>query len=161
MLQLLHAMITDADRVAAALRLSALVATLVTVTVTELRSARVPDWLVGLVVALAIALCRSIDSAVATVSAAATGLAVATTARAATAGGLGLGDVKLSGALFALVGVPTALLGHLYAIAIALAAIGTEAIRERDRTVCEAGFQFGPFIVTGVAIAYLADIGWL
>lgn len=161
MLQLLHTTIADADGQAAALRLCVLVATLVTVTVTELRSARVPDWLVGFVVAIAIALCRSIDSAVATVFAATAGLAAAVAARAATAGGLGLGDVKLSGALFALVGVPTALLGHLYAVALAFAAIGAEAIRERDRTVCEAGFQFGPFIVTGVAIAYLADIGWL
>lgn len=160
MLQLLHAIAADAGRAATIMRLVVLIATLAAVTVTELRDARIPDWLVVAVAAAAL-VTGSATGAADTVVAAVTGLAVTATARAATAGGLGLGDVKLSAAIFALVGVPTAMIGHLYAAAIALTAIGIEAVRGRDRTVCEAGFQFGPFIAAGVTIAYLAEIGWL
>ena len=84
------------------------------------------------------------------VAAAFLGFAIPATARGATGGGLGLGDVKLSVGLFLLVGPVTGAAGLLIAALLAGAAWALVGARR------EAGVPFGPYMVAGVFCAVLA-----
>lgn len=77
-------------------------------------------------------------------------------ARAATAGGMGWGDVRLCWALHLCAGPVTALAGVLAASLVALC-VGACRLARRSSPSCEAGVAFGPYLVAGVIGAVLVE----
>lgn len=90
--------------------------------------------------------------------AAAAGVLVPLVARAATRGGLGIGDLRLCWALHLCAGPVAGLAGVLAASLIALAVTILRRAARPART-SEAGIAFGPYLVAGVIGAVLVKAG--
>lgn len=132
----------------------ALLLALVLAAAIDIRTRRIPNWLTAGIAAFALA--QAVPDAVAAAAAAgaigtASGLAIAIVAR----GGFGMGDVKLMGAVGAVVGLPMllaflftmALLGGVHALLVLMTAGGSDI---RRRTM-----PYGPAIAAACALVVL------
>lgn len=131
----------------------------VPVLITERRFARIPDWvpLSLMLAAGALAFAGGLP-AISVPLSAALGLGIPLLARVVVPDGLGWGDVKLSLALFLLLGPVYGVVGLLLACGIALGGVALAAALERFSVAPDAGLPFGPSMVGGAIVALTMEI---
>lgn len=148
----------------AALRASVLVLIAIPVFGHERQAARIPDWTVwvplfsAVVMSLATEAPAPIAAPLSIALAALLGLAIPLAARAVVPQGLGWGDVKLSFALFLLLGPVAGVVGLFAACVIALSGMGLAALCEGFQLRGDAGIPFGPSMIAGALVALTVEI---
>lgn len=138
-----------------------LVAELVVVLVTERRSQRIPNLLPIAVVLYAVvhACVRTPPPWEMIAGGGVVGAGIPLVARFLTRGGIGLGDVKLAGAIGLLLGPVSATAALLAATLLALASIALGRVLDGVCASCEFGVTFGPYMVAGAILAVLLESG--
>ena len=142
-----------------ALRVSVLVLIAIPVFFHERRAARIPDWTVWVLMSAAAATALLDQSTPLSIALAALlGLAIPLLARSLVPRGLGWGDVKLSFALFLLLGPVAGVVGLFAACVIALSGMALAALCEGFQLRGDAGIPFGPSMIAGALVALTLEI---
>jgi prepilin signal peptidase PulO-like enzyme (type II secretory pathway) len=98
------------------------------------------------------------SSAVPVVASALLGLGIPLSIRALIPGGIGWGDVKLSLALFLLLGPAHGLIALIVACLIALGGVGVAVVLEGFSLSRDAGLPFGPSMIAGALVSVTMEI---
>ena len=149
----------------AALRASVLVLIAIPVFGHERQAARIPDWTVWVTLCSAVVMSLATEApvpiaapSVSIALSAILGLAIPLLARSLVPRGLGWGDVKLSFALFLLLGPVAGVVGLFAACVIALSGMALAALCEGFQLRGDAGIPFGPSMIAGALVALTLEI---